>query len=72
MTFDIIDGLLNKLGEESHKLQTHTNQVHEVQQKNIAEFQKAYDEQAQSESEKLMEGVTSLFSSYFRRQNELV
>ncbi|KAL5721227.1 Kinesin-like protein KIN-5C [Ranunculus cassubicifolius] len=72
MTFDVINGLLNKLGEESHKLQNHTSRVHEVQQKSIAEFQKAYEEQTQSESEKLMAGVTSLFSSYFRRQNELV
>ncbi|KAF9594403.1 hypothetical protein IFM89_031005 [Coptis chinensis] len=71
-TSKFINDFLNTLGEESHRLHTHTSQHHEVQQKSIAEFQKVYEEQTQCESEKLLVDVTNLVSSYICRQKELV
>ncbi|KAJ6800792.1 kinesin-like protein KIN-5C isoform X2 [Iris pallida] len=65
-------GLLDELGEESNKLQSHSIMVHEVQAMSIAGFQKAYEEQSRSEAEKLIADVTSLVSSHIGRQKELV
>ncbi|PIA59170.1 hypothetical protein AQUCO_00400201v1 [Aquilegia coerulea] len=71
-TSNYINDLLNKLGEESHRLQTQTSRVHNVQQKNIAEFQKSYEELTKSESEKLCADLFNLVSVHFNRQKELV
>ncbi|KAF5201803.1 Kinesin-like protein kin-5c [Thalictrum thalictroides] len=71
-TSNYINDLLNKLGDESHRLQTQTSRVHNVQQKNIAEFQKSYEELTKSESEKLCADLFSLVSVHFNRQKELV
>ncbi|KAF6156311.1 hypothetical protein GIB67_013755 [Kingdonia uniflora] len=69
---DCIIGHLDKIGEETHRLESHNCQVHEIQEKSIAEFQKAYEEQSKSEAEKLLADVTNLVSNHIRRQKELV
>ncbi|KAF8403314.1 hypothetical protein HHK36_011416 [Tetracentron sinense] len=65
-------GFLHKLGEESHRLETHANQADEIQKKSIAEFQKAYEEKLDSEAEKLIADMTNLVSNHMHRQKELV
>ncbi|XP_043725795.1 kinesin-like protein KIN-5C [Telopea speciosissima] len=64
--------LLAKLGEESHRLENHAHESHEIQRKYIAQFQKAYEEQSKSEEEKLLADMTNLVSNHLRRQKELV
>lgn len=71
-TSTFILGLLNKLGEESHRLETHEKQFHNLQENSIAEFQKVYEEQSKLEAQKLVADMTSLVSEHIRRQKELV
>lgn len=40
---EVINGIFDKLMEESKQLENHANQVDETQTKNIDEFQKAYE-----------------------------
>ncbi|KAL0426556.1 UNVERIFIED_CONTAM: Kinesin-like protein KIN-5C [Sesamum latifolium] len=67
-----IHGFLDKLSEESKKLECHANQVNEFQTNSIAEFRKAYEEQSRSEAEKLIADMTSLVSDCMRRHKEMV
>ncbi|OVA10015.1 Kinesin [Macleaya cordata] len=69
---NFILGLLDKLGEESDKLESHGKQFHNLQQNNISEFQKAYEEQSKSEAEKLLGDMTKLVLTHIHRQKELV
>lgn len=65
-------GLLQKLSEESSRLEKHATQADDVQMKSITEFQKAFEEQSKSDAEKLIADMASLVSSHIRRQKELV
>ncbi|KAM7264573.1 hypothetical protein ACFE04_002256 [Oxalis oulophora] len=69
---EYINGFLDKLSEESIRLQNHAVNADEVQMKSISEFQKAYEEQSKSEAEKLIADMTSLVSNHIRRQKEMV
>lgn len=40
---EFINGIFDKLMEESKELGSHANQVDEIQTKNIDDFQKAYE-----------------------------
>ncbi|KAG8374100.1 hypothetical protein BUALT_Bualt11G0095800 [Buddleja alternifolia] len=71
-TSESIHDFLDKLLEESKRLESHATQVDEVQTKCIAQFQKAYEEQSRSEAEKLVADMTSLVSDCMRRQKEMV
>ncbi|KAL0344803.1 UNVERIFIED_CONTAM: Kinesin-like protein KIN-5C [Sesamum radiatum] len=71
-TSESIHGFLDKLFEESKKLECHANQVDEIQTNSIAEFQKAYEEQSRSEAEKLIANMTSLVYDCMLRQKEMV
>ncbi|XP_024038388.1 kinesin-like protein KIN-5C [Citrus clementina] len=66
------NGFLQKLLEESKSLENYAVQADENQMKSIADFQKAYEDQTKSDTEKLIADVTSLVSSHMRRQKELV
>ncbi|XP_030926949.1 kinesin-like protein KIN-5C [Quercus lobata] len=65
-------GVLQKLVEESTRLENYALEADEVQMKSIAEFQKAYEEQSKSDAEKLIADVTNLVSDHIRRQKDLV
>ncbi|KAA8518561.1 hypothetical protein F0562_016035 [Nyssa sinensis] len=65
-------GFLQKLMEESRRLENHASQVDEIQMKSIAEFQRAFQEQSKSDVEKLVADMTNLVSNHIRRQEELV
>ncbi|KAL8236585.1 hypothetical protein R6Q59_017666 [Mikania micrantha] len=69
---EFINGVFDKLIEESKEIGNHANQVDERQTKNIDEFQKAYEEQSRSDAQKLIADVTSLVSSHLSRQKEMV
>ncbi|OMO68330.1 hypothetical protein COLO4_29695 [Corchorus olitorius] len=69
---DYTNGILDKLSEESARVQNHAAQVDEVQMKSIASFQKAYEEQSKSDAEKLLSDMTNLVYDHVRRQKELV
>ncbi|XP_020549377.1 kinesin-like protein KIN-5C [Sesamum indicum] len=69
-TSESIHGFLDKLFEESKKLECHANQVDEIH--SIAEFRKAYEEQSRSEAEKLIADMTSLVFDCMHRQREMV
>ncbi|XP_023734306.1 kinesin-like protein KIN-5C [Lactuca sativa] len=69
---EFINGIFDKLMEESKELGAHANKVDEIQTKSINEFQKAYEEQSKSEAQKLIADVTSLVSSHISRQKEMV
>ncbi|XWS56012.1 hypothetical protein CRYUN_Cryun09bG0050000 [Craigia yunnanensis] len=69
---DYTNGILDKLLEESVRVQNHAVQADEVQMKNIASFQKDYGEQSKSDAEKLISDMTSLVYDHVRRQKELV
>ncbi|KAK1263029.1 Pentatricopeptide repeat-containing protein [Acorus gramineus] len=64
--------LLDKIEEETHKLDCHAARAHEAQTTSIADFQKAYEEQTQFETEKLLVDLTNLVSNHMQRQKELV
>ncbi|XP_059646666.1 kinesin-like protein KIN-5C [Cornus florida] len=69
---EFIHGFLQKILEESRRLESHATQVDEIQMKSIAEFQKAYEEQSKSDAEKLISDMTCLVSKHIHRQKELV
>ncbi|KAL9995282.1 putative plus-end-directed kinesin ATPase [Helianthus debilis subsp. tardiflorus] len=69
---EFINGIFDKLMEESKELGNHANHVDEIQTKNIDDFQKAYEEQSRSDAQKLIADVTSLVSSHMSRQIEMV
>ncbi|CAA6668485.1 unnamed protein product [Spirodela intermedia] len=69
---EFVLGLLDRLGDEAQKVHDQTNQMHEVQGKNIIDFQKAFEEQSRSETQKILTEVTTLLSTHMRRQMELV
>lgn len=69
---EFINGIFDKLMEESKDLGNHANQADEMQTKSIDEFQKAYEEQSRSDAQKLIADVTSLVSSHISRQKEMV
>lgn len=71
-TSDGIHGFLEKLMEESKRLERHASQIDEVQTNSIAEFQKAYEEQSRSNAEQLIADMTTLVSTHIQRQKELV
>ncbi|KAK2418459.1 kinesin protein KIN-5D [Trifolium repens] len=64
--------LVEKLFDESKKLEDFVAQADQMQIESIDEFKKAYEEQSKSESEKLIADMTSLVSDVIRRQNDLV
>ncbi|XP_027903365.1 kinesin-like protein KIN-5C [Vigna unguiculata] len=63
---------VDKLFEESKKLEDYASQADQVQMKSIDEFKKAYEEQSISDTEKLIANMTSLVSDHIRRQMDLV
>ncbi|RZC78603.1 hypothetical protein C5167_002796 [Papaver somniferum] len=65
-------GFLDRIKEQSCRLDRHTDQVHETQQKYIAEFQTAYEEQSKTEAEQLLADMAILVSNHINRQKELV
>ncbi|XP_026426446.1 kinesin-like protein KIN-5C [Papaver somniferum] len=65
-------GFLDRIREESCRLDRHTGQVHETQQKYIAEFQRAYEEQSKTEAEQLLADMAILVSNHINHQKELV
>lgn len=67
-----VDGYLDNILEESKRLECHATKVDEIQMKSIAEFRKSYEEQSNSEAEKLIADMTSLVSNCMRRQKEMV
>ncbi|XWS59472.1 hypothetical protein CRYUN_Cryun08bG0125000 [Craigia yunnanensis] len=69
---DYTNGILDKLSEESARVQNHAVQADEVQMKSIACFQKAYEEQSKSDAEKLIADMTNLVYNHVCRQKELV
>ncbi|GMI71067.1 hypothetical protein like AT2G36200 [Hibiscus trionum] len=69
---DYTSEILDKLSEESVRVQNHAMQADEVQMKSIASFQKAYEEQSKSDAEKLIADMTNLVYNHVRRQKELV
>ncbi|KAL3646890.1 Kinesin-like protein KIN-5C [Castilleja foliolosa] len=71
-TSESVHGFIDKIFEESKRLQCHAIQVDETQTKCIAEFRKAYEEQSRSEAEKLIADITSLVSDCMRHQKEMV
>ncbi|KAL2345244.1 hypothetical protein Fmac_006529 [Flemingia macrophylla] len=63
---------VDKLFEESRKLEDFASQADQVQMKSIDDFKKAYEEQSKSDTEKLIADMTSLVSDHIRRQMDLV
>ncbi|KAG5072770.1 hypothetical protein JHK86_007981 [Glycine max] len=63
---------VDKLFEESKKLEDYASQADQMQMKSIDEFKKAYEEQSKSDTEKLIANMTSLVSDHIRRQMDLV
>ncbi|XP_047162874.1 kinesin-like protein KIN-5C isoform X2 [Vigna umbellata] len=63
---------VDKLFEESKKLEDYASQADQVQMKSIDEFKKAYEEQSKSDTEKLIANMTTLVSDHIRRQMDLV
>ncbi|TKY61969.1 125 kDa kinesin-related protein [Spatholobus suberectus] len=63
---------VDKLFEESKKLEDFALQADQMQMKSIDEFKKAYEEQSKSDTEKLIADMTSLVSDHMRRQLDLV
>ncbi|XP_028784778.1 kinesin-like protein KIN-5C [Neltuma alba] len=63
---------VDKLLEESKRLENFASQADETQTKSIAEFKKVYEEQSRSDAEKLIADMTGLVSNHIRRQMDLV
>ncbi|KAK7337255.1 hypothetical protein VNO77_17820 [Canavalia gladiata] len=63
---------VDKLFEESRKLENYASQADQMQMKSIDEFKKAYEEQSKSDTEKLIADMTNLVSDHIRRQMDLV
>ncbi|XP_039030627.1 kinesin-like protein KIN-5C [Hibiscus syriacus] len=69
---DYTSEILDKLSEESVRVQNHAVQADEVQMKSIANFQKAYEEESKSDADKLIADMTNLVYNHVHRQKELV
>ncbi|KAF7820171.1 kinesin-like protein KIN-5C [Senna tora] len=69
---DCTKEFMDKLLQESTRLENFASQADEKQTKSIAEFKKAYEEQSKSDAEKLIADMTSLVSNHIRRQMDLV
>ncbi|KAK7244878.1 hypothetical protein RIF29_39707 [Crotalaria pallida] len=63
---------VDKLFEESKKLEDFASQADHKQIKSIADFKQAYEEQSRSDTEKLIADMTTLVSDHIRRQMDLV
>ncbi|OIW11363.1 hypothetical protein TanjilG_19619 [Lupinus angustifolius] len=63
---------VDKLFEESKKLEDFASEADHKQMKSIAEFKQAYEEQSRSDTEKLIADMTTLVSAHIRRQMDLV
>ncbi|XP_020205961.1 kinesin-like protein KIN-5C [Cajanus cajan] len=63
---------VDKLFEESKKLEDFASRADQTQMKSIDEFKKAYEEQSKSDTEKLIADMTNLVSDHIRRQMDLV
>ncbi|XP_027352817.1 kinesin-like protein KIN-5C [Abrus precatorius] len=63
---------VNKLSEESKKLEDYASQADQMQIRSIDEFRKAYEEQSRCDTEKLIADMTNLVSDHIRRQMDLV
>ncbi|KAJ7976146.1 Kinesin-like protein [Quillaja saponaria] len=66
------EGFVDKLLEESKRLENFALKADDLQKNTIAEFQKAYEEQSKCEAEKLISDMNSLVSEHIRRQKEMV
>ncbi|XP_022767048.1 kinesin-like protein KIN-5C [Durio zibethinus] len=69
---DYTNGILDKLLEESVRVQNHAVQADEVQMKTIDSFLTAYEEQSKSDAEKLIADMTDLVYNHVRQQKDLV
>ncbi|KAJ6750020.1 hypothetical protein OIU85_000629 [Salix viminalis] len=69
---EYMNGFLDKILEQCKSLENHAVQADAVQMKNIADFQKAYEEQSKSDAEKLVADINNLVSNHLQRQKELV
>ncbi|KAK9921316.1 hypothetical protein M0R45_029829 [Rubus argutus] len=65
-------GFLHKLMEESKSLEDHVTNANDIKMKSIAEFQKAYEEQSKSDTEKLIANISNLVTDHICRQKEMV
>ncbi|KAI3902650.1 hypothetical protein MKW92_050246 [Papaver armeniacum] len=65
-------GFLDRIKEQSCRLDSHAGQVHETQQKYIAEFQTAYEEQSKPKLSSFLADMAILVSNHINRQKELV
>ncbi|XLR27418.1 hypothetical protein S83_055318 [Arachis hypogaea] len=63
---------VDKLFEESKKLEDFASEAEQTQLNCIADFRKSFEEQSRSDSEKLIADMTSLVSDHIRRQMDLV
>ncbi|KAE9621749.1 putative plus-end-directed kinesin ATPase [Lupinus albus] len=64
--------LVDRLFEESKKLEDFALSADYMQMKNIGDFKQAYEEQSRSDAEKLIVDMTSLVTDHIRRQMDLV
>ncbi|KAJ6316430.1 hypothetical protein OIU78_019674 [Salix suchowensis] len=69
---EYMNGFLDKILEQCKSLENHAVQADAVQMKNIADFQKAYEEQSKSDAEKLVADINNLVSNHLQRQKDLV
>ncbi|KAB2066288.1 hypothetical protein ES319_A09G149900v1 [Gossypium barbadense] len=69
---DYTSGILDKLSEETMRVQNHAVEADEIQMKSIASFQKAFEEQSKFDAEKLIADMTNLVYNHVHRQKELV
>ncbi|XP_019432902.1 PREDICTED: kinesin-like protein KIN-5C [Lupinus angustifolius] len=63
---------VDRLFEESKKLEDFTSSADHMQMKGITEFKQAYEEQSRSDAEKLIVDMTGLVTDHIRRQMDLV
>ncbi|KAI4300500.1 hypothetical protein L6164_033871 [Bauhinia variegata] len=63
---------VDKISEESERLENFASHADEIQMKSITEFKKAYEEQSRSDAEMFIADMTNLFSSHIRRHMDLV
>jgi kinesin family protein 11 len=61
-----------KLMEESKNAETRAAEANDSQINSIIDFQKTYEAQSKSDTDKLIADLTNLVSSHIRRQHELV
>ncbi|CAN0879482.1 Kinesin-like protein KIN-5C [Linum grandiflorum] len=69
---DYTDEFFGKLMDQSKTIQNHVTQADNTQMSNIADFQKAYEEQTKADAEQLVANISNLVSHHILRQKELV